>query len=206
MAAYIFDFDGTLVDSMPAFSRAILRTLDDFSVEHPDNVVEVITPMDTAGKIAYFTKLGVPADFQQALGKNLYTEYAQNIPAKESVIETLRELKSRGHSLSILTAGPHLTLDPCVKRLGLWELFDNVWSCDDFGTDKGNPEIFRMTAERLHCPMEDILFLDDSPKALRTAKAAGITACGVYDESAAAYETEMRELCDMYIHSFKELL
>ena len=206
MAAYIFDFDGTLVDSMPAFSRAILRTLDDFAVEHPDNVVEIVTPLDTAGKIAYFTALGVPAGFQQALGKNLYTEYAQNIPAKESVIETLHELKARGHSLSILTAGPHLTLDPCLKRLGIWELFDNVWSCDDIGADKGCPETFFKVAALLSRPIGEVIFLDDSPKALRTAKAAGITACGVYDESAAAYEAEMRSFCDRYIYSFKELL
>jgi len=206
VGTYIFDFDGTLVDSMPAFGRVILRTLDEFGVVYPDNVVEIVTPMDTVGKVAYFTRLGVPAEFQQALGKNLYMEYAQHIPAKESVTETLRTLKVRGHSLSILTAGPHLTLDPCVKRLGLWELFDNVWSCDDFGTDKENPEIFRMAAERLRCAVEEIIFADDSPRALRTAKAAGTHVCGVYDESAAAYEAEMRELCDRYIHSFKELL
>ena len=206
MSFYLFDFDGTLVDSMPAFGRVILRTLDEFGVAYPDNVVEIVTPMDTAGKVAYFTRLGVPAEFQQALGKNLYMEYAQHIPAKESVIETLQTLKARGHSLSILTAGPHLTLDPCVKRLGLWELFDNVWSCDDFGTDKENPEIFRMAAERLNCAVEEIIIADDSPRALRTAKAAGTHVCGVYDESAAAYEAEMRELCDRYIYSFKELL
>jgi len=206
MTAYLFDFDGTLVDSMPAFERVILRTLDEFAVQHPDNIVEIITPMDTAGKVAYFTRLGVPANFQEALGRNLYREYAQIIPAKDGVIDTLKTLKGRGHSLSILTAGPHLTLDPCVKRLGLWELFDNVWSCDDFGTDKENPEIFRMAAERLRCAVEEIIFADDSPRALRTAKAAGMRVCGVYDECAAAYEAEMRELCDMYIHSFKELL
>lgn len=206
MYAYLFDFDGTLVDSMPAFESVVLRTLREFDIAHPDNVIEIINPMDTAAKTAYFMSLGVPAAFPQALGQHLYEEYTQTVPAKADVIDTLQELKKRGHSLNILTAGPHLTLDPCLHRLGIWELFDNVWSCDDIGADKSYPETFLKVAERLEKPVSKVFFCDDSPKALRTAKAAGITVCGVYDASAAAYEAEMRELCDKYIHSFKELL
>lgn len=206
MYAYLFDFDGTLVDSMPAFEGVVLQTLREFSIPHPDNVIEIINPMDTAAKTAYFMGLGVPAEFPHALGRHLYEEYTRTVPAKADVIETLHELKNRGHSLNILTAGPHLTLDPCLHRLGIWELFDNVWSCDDIGADKSYPETFHKVAGKLGLPLDKVLFCDDSPKALRTAKAAGMTVCGVYDASAAAYEEEMRRLCDMYIHSFRELL
>ena len=206
MSAYLFDFDGTLVDSMPAFESAVIRSLNEVNVDYPENVIEIINPMDTAAKTAYFTSLGVPAEFPQILGRFLYEEYALKIPAKEGVIETLQELKRRGHSLSILTAGPHLTLDPSLKRLGIWELFDNVWSCDDIGADKSHPETFLKTAEMLGQPVEEVLFCDDSPVALYSAKTAGMRVCGVYDPSAAFFEKEMREFCDLYIHSFKELL
>ena len=37
----------------------------------------------------------------------------------------------------------------CLKRLSLYDLFDNVWSCEDFGTTKSDPEIYRMAAERI---------------------------------------------------------
>ena len=206
MTAYLFDFDGTLVDSMPAFESAVIRSLNEVNVDYPENVIEIINPMDTAAKTAYFTSLGVPAEFPQILGRFLYEEYALKIPAKEGVIETLQELKRRGHSLSILTAGPHLTLDPSLKRLGIWELFDNVWSCDDIGADKSHPETFHKVAALLGRPIDQVIFCDDSPRAMRSAKAAGMTVCGVYDESAAEYEAEMRKLCDRYIHSFTELL
>lgn len=206
MSAYLFDFDGTLVDSMPAFASVVLRTLDEFNMSYPENVVEIINPMDTAAKTAYFLGLGVPAEFPNALGRHLYEEYTLTVPAKSDVTETLRELRRRGHSLHILTAGPHLTLDPCLKRLGLWELFDNIWSCDDIGADKSDPETFRKVAGLLSQPISEVIFLDDSPKATRTAKAAGMTVYGVYDDSSAAYEDEMRALCDKYIRSFRELL
>ena len=133
-------------------------------------------------------------------------DYAYRIPAKNNVIETIKELKSRGASLNVLTASPHSMLDPCLKRLGIFELFDNVWSCDDFGTTKADPEIYRAAAERIGAEVGDILFLDDNFNADRTAKSAGMRVCGVFDASSAEYEESIREISDYYIRDFSELL
>ena len=36
------------------------------------------------------------------------------------------------------------------KSIGeIFELFDNVWSCEDFGTTKADPRIYEMAAERM---------------------------------------------------------
>ena len=40
---YIFDFDGTLVDSMEIFSRSMVRILDENNILYPDNIVEILT-------------------------------------------------------------------------------------------------------------------------------------------------------------------
>ena len=53
-------------------------------------------------------------------------EYTENIPPKNKVKETLIELKRRGNGLNVLTASPHSVLDPCLKRLGIFDLFNNV--------------------------------------------------------------------------------
>ena len=63
-----------------------------------------------------------------------------------------------------------------------------------------------MAAKRLGVNVEDVLFLDDNCNADRTAKAAGLPVCGVYDDSSRDYEDEMRSICDFYIRDFKELL
>ena len=97
-------------------------------------------------------------------------------------------------------------LDPCLKRLGLFDLFDNVWSCDDFGTTKSNPDIYKMAAEKIGFCVEEILFLDDNFNADKAAKQAGMNVCGVYDLSSAEYEDEMKKQADYYIYDFTELL
>ena len=97
-------------------------------------------------------------------------------------------------------------LDPCLERLQIFDLFDNVWSCEDFGTTKSDPEIYRMAAQRMGVLVTEVIFLDDNFNADRVAKSAGMTVYGVFDASSAEYEPEMREIADRYILDFSELL
>ena len=114
-------------------------------------------------------------------------------------------MRAAGYKLHILTASPHIYLDPCLERLGMFDLFDNVWSSDDFGTGKTDPAIYRSVAERVGADVSDITFLDDNINADKTAKFAGTQVIAVYDATSKADEARMRELCDGYIYDFSEL-
>ncbi len=206
---YLFDFDGTLVDSMPTFVAGMLKILDDRAIPYGEDIVKIITPLGAKGSAEYFISLGLDmpiADVLKEMLNNMAYGYEQSIPAKKNVPETLRALKARGDSLNVLTASPHNTLDPCLKRLGLYDLFDNVWSCDDFGTTKANPDIYRMAAEKLGCDVSEVIFLDDNYNADLTAKSAGMTVYGVYDSSSEEYTEEIKAITDGYISDFSELL
>ena len=209
-SAYLFDFDGTLVDSMPSYISVMLRILDENGVGYGEDLIKVITPLGYAGTAKYYTqKLGLkmPEDEIVALMKRYaYDEYAHRIEAKPEVSETLFALSELGADLFVLTASPHDVLDVCLERLGLFDLFKGVWSCEDFGTTKSDPEIYRMAAERIGKPMDEILFLDDNYNADKTAALAGMRVCGVYDHSSREYEGEIRAVTHHYIERFGELL
>jgi len=132
--------------------------------------------------------------------------YFNTIPPKKNVIKTLKALKEMGASLNVLTASPHITLDACLKRLDMWDLFDNVWSCDDFCTGKSDPEIYVKAAERMGTTVDKVLFLDDNINADKTAKSAGCMVCGVYDDSSKDVVDQMKKATDYYIYDFLELL
>lgn len=210
ITTYLFDFDGTLVDSMPTYVSAMPRILDENNIPYGDDLVKIITPLGVNGTAEYYIHtLGLSMEKQKLMEKMkayMLSAYLHTIPAKANVPSVLKELKNRGASLNVLTASPHITLDPCLKRLGLWELFDNVWSCDDFGTTKADPEIYRMAAQRLHTTVDKVLFLDDNLNADLTAKAAGMPVCGVYDDTSAEYADQIRTATDRYIEDFTELL
>lgn len=207
---YLFDFDGTLVDSMPSYVYVMLRILDENNIKYSEDIIKTITPLGYAGTAEYYIKkLGIAAskaDLIALMNRYAYDEYAYKIEAKPNVIETLGELKKCGAKLNVLTASPHSVLDVCLKRLGIFELFDNVWSCDDFNTTKSDPEIYRKAAERLNTPIGEILFLDDNLNADKTAIAAEMKVCGVYDASSAEYSDEIKAIAHYYINDFSELL
>ncbi|MBQ9974662.1 MAG: HAD family phosphatase [Oscillospiraceae bacterium] len=208
MKTYLFDFDGTLVDSMPTFVSVMLRILDEYHVSYGDDVIKTITPMGYAGAAQHFVTLGVPMTQEQVMelmGRRIYEEYLYRIPAKEYVADVLGQLRAGGCSLNILTASPHTILDPCLKRLGLHELFDHIWSCDDFNTSKADPDIYVRAAEQMGVPVNEVLFLDDNLNACKTAKRAGMRVCGVFDESSRDYMEDMKQETDHYIMDFRSL-
>ena len=55
----MFDFDGTLVDSMPTYIKAMLRILDENNISYGSDIVKVITPLGVAGTADYFISMGV---------------------------------------------------------------------------------------------------------------------------------------------------
>lgn len=209
-ASYLFDFDGTLVDSMPTFVSAMLRILDENQIPYEESIIKTITPLGLKGTAHYYIEeLGLPMSMEQLIGvmkKYMLDAYFYTIPAKDNVLSVLQELKRRGASLNVLTASPHITLDACLKRLGMWELFDHIWSCDDFATTKADPQIYVRAAKEMGVPVEQVVFLDDNLNADLTAKAAGMQVCGVYDDSSKEYVQQMIAATDYYIYDFMELL
>ena len=195
---------------MPTFCSAMLRILDENHIAYAKDITKTITPLGLNGTAEYFINdlgLDMPKEQLMLLMKEYMLDaYCYTIPPKANVISVLRVLKEKGASLNILTASPHITLDACLKRLGMWELFDNVWSCDDFSTTKADPQIYAMAAQRLDTTVENILFLDDNLHADTVAKSAGMGVCGVYDDSSRDSAEQIKAVADSYIYDFRELL
>ena len=206
---YLFDFDGTLVDSMPRWIRKMLRILDEYGIAYGEDIIRTITPLGDLGCARYFRELGVPLSVEelfQRMDEYAIPAYRDEIPAKETVAETLSALKAEGHRLAVLTASPHKMLDPCLRRLGLYDLFDQVWSSDDFGMSKSNPEIYRRACRLLGIPVEECTFLDDNIIALKAAREAGVVPVGIFDPSSAEDESAIRAISSRYLVRMEELL
>ncbi len=205
---YIFDMDGTLIDSMPSFGGAIIKFLNENKIKYPDDIIKTVTPLGFDGAAKYFIELGsekTVEEIKKELGDNMIDAYTNTIPAKPHVEEALKKLVTEGHSISVLTASPHLTVDPCLKRLEIFDLFEYVWSCDDFGTSKADVNIYHEAAKRLNTSVSECVFLDDNLNAITVAKSSGMHVIGVYDPSSESYTKEMKETAEKYIYSFEEL-
>ncbi len=206
---YLFDFDGTLVDSMDTWAGVYIKLLEEHNIPYPEDIVKIITPLGNAGASAYCISLGLSMTVEEVQAHNheiLLREYSQHIQAKSNVIPVLKQLKERGCSLNVLTASPHRYVDPCLKRLGILDWFDNNWSIDDFGHAKSEPIIYEKAAARLGVTVKDCLFLDDNLIALQAVKESGMIAVGVHDKSSDSLTNDIKAVVDRYIYDFEELL
>lgn len=191
---------------MPFWSKKMVEILETEKVDYPKDIIKIITPLGDLGTAKYFReKLGVKKSVEELIERMNETGlpyYRDVIITKPGVTEYLKFLKENGCSLNVLTASPHLMLDPCLKRNGIYDLFDNVWSCDDFGTTKSDVNIYKMAVEKIGSTIEDTVFLDDNIGAVRTASMAGLYTVGVYDKSGESFTDELKDVADLYVDSF----
>lgn len=208
LTKYIFDFDGTLVDSMPIWTEKMLRILDREGIRYSKKLIKKITPLGDIGTAKYFkSELGVKASINEMLCEMndfAFNKYRDSIHLKCGVLEYLTILKQKGYSLNILTASPHTLVDLCLRNNGVYDLFDNIWSSEDFGRSKDDPRIFQDVTRELKAEPCEIVLFDDNINAIRAASEIGIYTVGVYDESGDVFKDEMMKIANTYISSFTD--
>lgn len=206
----VFDFDGTIMDSMPDWAGKMLNLLDSHGVAYPADIIRTITPLGDGGSARYFIEeLGLnmtPQAIQAELDAYALPKYRDSILPKPGVEAVLQALCAAGVPVCILTASPQHMMRPCLERNGLAPYFAFTWCCDDLGMKKNQPEIYARTCAELGTKPENTLFFDDNLLALTTATRAGMLSVGVFDESSAADEAAIRAATVRYLRRWEELL
>ena len=102
-STYIFDFDGTLVDSMPYWAQKVLGILDDCGVDYPSDIIKIVTPLGDRGTAEYMRDaLGVPLALEEIfrqMDEFALVKYRDVIEIKEGVREYLARLRAAGCTL-----------------------------------------------------------------------------------------------------------
>ena len=205
----VFDLDGTLVDSMQRYAAGILSVLDDEGIPYGDDLIGILTPLGYTKSAELYQTMGVPGtveDIVRRIENKLVEQYANYIPLKDGVGDYLRKRKAEGAKLYVLTASPHIVTDVCLQHNGVYELFDAVWSVEDYGIAKGDVRVYEAVAQHIGCRTKDISFFDDNVTALSTGKKAGCYTIAVYDRHSEEAFAALCEHGDMHIRSFAELV
>ena len=138
--------------------------------------------------------------------KKLVREYSENVKLKAGVGEYLRRLHSQGARLFVLTASPHIVTDICLKNNSVYDLFERVWSVEDFGMSKSDVNIFYEVARTVGCDVSCINYFDDNLTAVTNSKKAGYFVYGIKDMQTVADIEKIRGLSDYFVESFEDLL
>ncbi len=211
--AAIFDYDGTIVDSMGMWRRlggAYARKLGaDLDSEEADRMLnEHIRTMSLEESAGFFRReYGAQGSDEEILSDIMdimHDNYKYTIECKAGITDVLKDLREHGIRLCIATASPREMIESANARLGLTEYFDAVFSCTELNTSKREPEIYIRAADFLGTEPEETLVFEDVLHAVRTAERAGFPVVGIYDAEAAEDAGYIKETSDFYFNSYDE--
>jgi putative hydrolase of the HAD superfamily len=116
--------------------------------------------------------------------------YFEQLAPNRDMIEYMRELGGRGYRMAICTNNVREWETRWRAMLPVDEIFEVVVDSAFVGSRKPEPEIYRVTLERLNVPASEALFVDDVEMNCDAAREAGMTAVHFRDSDQAIAEIE----------------
>lgn len=207
---YIFDLDGTITDSNSLWlevddeflARRGLKT----TLEYRDMVGRAIFPTAAEYTMEYYHLDESPQAIMDEWEELARHHYAHLVPLKPGALELLRRCRQAGTPTALFTACRKPLCETVLRRFELESCFDHIVFAEEIGLEKRDPRCFTRLCELIGARPEDCTFFDDSPANCATARAAGMTVIGVYDDFYAHRQEELKAACTRYVHSLEELL
>jgi HAD superfamily hydrolase (TIGR01509 family) len=179
--AYIFDFDGVLVDTMPAHYASYSAALAEIGVPVDRERFYSQAGMTGREQIRYFCEqAGVEADVEAVYARKseLAAEHRELVRPIPCNIELLRTLRAAGFPAAIASGSSKPSILPVMARFGIEA--DTVVSCEDIRRGKPHPDLFLTAAEKLGVSPQWCTVIEDSDVGIQAARAAGMHALRYY--------------------------
>lgn len=180
MDAIVFDWDGTLIDSLPAIYEANRLVLAEHGLPFDPDLYRAAYVPDWR---LMYQRLGVPDDELESVGMRWLELYrmageASLLPGSAT---SLRRLADAGFVLGLVTAGDRDVVTEQIERLGLDELLTaRVFGNDEFAP-KPHPDPLLHVLERLgrRERVATARYVGDVPDDMRMARAVGAVGIGI---------------------------
>jgi len=180
MDAIVFDWDGTLMDSLAAVFEANAKVLGEYGVPFDETRYRAAYTPDWR---VMYQRLGLPESAMEAAGDRWLELYADTDDAQllPGAAEALRRLADAGFVLGLVTAGDQVVVEAQMQRLGVADLLPiRVYGSDDVAS-KPHPEALLRAlghlerADRAHLAR----YVGDVPDDMRMARAVGALGIGI---------------------------
>jgi phosphoglycolate phosphatase len=178
MQTILFDWDGTIVDSMPA----ILRTQDlvcrAFSIPFDE---EIFRRNFSPNWRRMYRSLGIPEDGYEEAARIWFESFDGGLMQPfPGVPRALERLAGAGCVLGLVTGGDRAGIEPQLARLGIAELLPVRVFADETPAGKPDPMPLLLALKRAGVARpEDAIYVGDALDDMRMAAAVGVRGVGI---------------------------
>lgn len=208
--AFLFDLDGTLVDSMWIWESIDVEYLDRFGLELPEDLHSCIEGMSFSETAQYFKKrFSIPDTLEKMKSdwnRMAWEKYTQEVPLKSGIREFLRYHRARGVKMAVATSNSRELAEAVIAVHGLTDTFDVIVTGCDVAHGKPFPDVYLEAAVRLGVDPSECLVFEDVVAGIQAGRSAGMEVAAVEDAYSLYQERQKKELADLYIADYQELL
>ena len=208
--AFLFDLDGTLVDSMWIWESIDVEYLDRFGLELPEDLHSCIEGMSFSETAQYFKeRFSIPDTLEKMKSdwnRMAWEKYTQEVPLKSGIREFLRYHRARGVKMAVATSNSRELAEAVIAVHGLTDTFDVIVTGCDVAHGKPFPDVYLEAAVRLGVDPSECLVFEDVVAGIQAGRSAGMEVAAVADAYSLYQERQKKELADLYIADYQELL
>jgi beta-phosphoglucomutase family hydrolase len=179
--AYLFDCDGTIVDSMPLHYVAWKMALGEWGCEFDEGLFYSWGGKPTREIIATLNEMNglqMPVEALAVRKEELYFELLPTLKAVPEVMEHIEAQQGR-IPFAVVSGGRRNSVMRSLSTLGLVERFETIVGAEDYTNSKPAPDCFLLAADRLGIAPERCLVFEDTDLGIEAATAAGMASVRV---------------------------
>jgi len=175
-AAYLFDCDGTIVDSMPLHYIAWKTTLAEYGCPFPEDlfyawggkpVDEIISTLNG------MHGLNMPVEEVGIRKEGMYFDMLPQLTAIKEVVEHIDAQHGR-LPFAVVSGGRRNSVIRSLTTVNLLDRFQTIVGAEDYVNSKPAPDAFLLAAERLGVAPASCLVFEDTSLGIQAATAAGM--------------------------------
>ena len=174
--AYLFDCDGTIVDSMPLHYIAWKKALAEWNCEFDEKLFYAWGGRPIAEIIATLNErhgLKMPVETVERRKESLYYEM---LPQLKVVPEVLEQIEAHHGKIpfAVVSGSTRESVTASLDTVKLLDRFEVFVCAGDYAKSKPDPEGFLLAAAKLGVAPKECLVFEDTEMGIRAATAGGM--------------------------------
>src|ERR1700690_751500 len=175
-AAYLFDCDGTIADSMPLHYIAWKKALAEWNCTFDERLFYAWGGTPTVQIVSQLNErqgLNMPPEQVSSRKEDLYMEL---LPQLKAIPEVVEHIEARHGQIprAVVSGGGRDSVTASLNSLKLLNRFDVLVCAEDYKKGKPDPEAFLLAAAKVGVAPEACLVFEDTDLGIQAANAAGM--------------------------------
>ena len=205
----IFDFDGTLFDSMHVWKGYKDNLFNHLGIELTEEDKEAFRGLFLRETfLLAIERFNLDKTYEELLSHlfdYIKSRYMVETEPKNDIKEFLEKLNSKGIKMGIATATGEPALEAVMEKYDMLHYFSAIYSTFTVGAAKTEPKVYDVVLDAIGTAKETTWVFEDALYAAKTAKENGYNVVGIFDNSE-KNQLELKQIADIFINDYKEII